>query len=415
MMADAVAAQNAGFPILEYQPLKALYLIYFATSFLVKLPIWASWYIIPSRRLRPSWTLKRSMIVRIAQELEGMKVELKSENAPPKEVADSSLKDAKFTWIERIPEDLFAGEVRRYANITGVQPVRTAGFWLLKENTPWDSVKAKPGEKTVLHFHGGAYYIGSANPSDITATLTRGLLRHSKTLMRTLAVEYRLCDSAPYPAVNPFPAALLDAIAAYRYLVHDAGFEPQNIVILGDSAGGNLALAFVRYLLETPAVSAKLPIPGKVVVASPWIDLSMSRRGPGTSETINGPVDIFGVSDEDPFAAYGVRSLLGPLPFEEARTNRYLSPVSLYVKPRPDAGEEGLFKGHPDTYIVAGGAERLLDDAEALVEGMRKDGVNVVRDIPPDAVHDFVVFSWHEPEHTHTLRRIARWIDSASM
>ncbi|KAH9849888.1 alpha/beta-hydrolase [Lenzites betulinus] len=401
------------FLILRYQPFKSLYLIYFATSLLlIKLPAWTLWYTIPSHRSRPSWTLKRSLIVRTIQELFDMKVDLKSEQAPPQEVPDGSLKNAKFTWIQGVPEDLITGEVRRLAEITGVRPAKVAGYWLLKEDTHWDTLKAKPGEKTVIHLHGGAYHLSSAHPSDVTANFTRGLLKHSKTLMRTLALEYRLSASAPFPAANPFPAALLDTLAAYRYLVHEAGFEPRNITIIGDSAGGNLALAFVRYLLETPSVAAQLPLPGKVLVASAWLDLCMSRRGPGTSQTQNAPIDIFGVDDEDPFAGYGVRSLLGPLPYEEARTNRYLSPMSLYVKPRPEAGEkEGLFSGYPETYVVAGGAERMVDDSEALVERMRQDGVKVIRDIPVDAVHDFVVFTWHEPEHTDTLRRIAWWID----
>lgn len=136
--------------------------------------------------------------------------------------------------------------------------------------------------------------------------------------------------------------------------------------------------------------------------------MCMSRRGPGTSETLNGPIDIFGVSDEDPFAGYGVRGYQGPLDFEEIRTNRYISPMSLYVKPGPDGS---VFKGFPQTYIVAGGAERLLDDSVAMVEKMTEEGVKVVSDISPDAVHDFVVFTWHEPEYTDTLRRIAKWIE----
>lgn len=92
--------------------------------------------------------------------------------------------------------------------------------------------------------------------------------------------------------------------------------------------------------------------------------------------------------------------------FEVAQTHRYLSPVSLDCKP-----ETGLFSGFPETYVVAGGAERLLDDSTALVERMRADGVRVVQDIPPDAVHDFLVFTWHEQERTEVLKRVSRWID----
>ncbi|OJT03316.1 Esterase [Trametes pubescens] len=413
-------------PILNRQPFKGLYLAYFSLSFLVKIPAWTIWYIPRSNRSRRSWSIKRSLIVRTAQEMFSCKVDLTAENKPPSEepVPDSKLKDAKFTWVEGISDDLFVGEVRRIAELTGVKPARVAGFWLLKANTPWKGLKAQPGEKTVLHLHGGAFHvrpapaaspplrlhtraqISSANPSDITANFTRGLLQHSTELQRTFAVEYRLCNAAPFTPANPFPAALLDTLAAYRFLVQDAGFEPRNVIVVGDSAGGSLVLALARHLIENPIPA--LPPPGALLTASAWLDLCMSRRGPGTSETLNGPIDIFGVSDEDPFAEYGVRGYQGPLDFEEIRTNRYISPMSLYVKPGPDGS---VFKGFPQTYIVAGGAERLLDDSVAMVEKMTEEGVKVVSDISPDAIHDFVVFTWHEPEHTDTLRRIAKWID----
>ncbi|KAI0630800.1 alpha/beta-hydrolase [Trametes polyzona] len=394
-------------PILQYQPFKTLYVAYFAFSLVfVKIPLWTAWYTPRSHRYRPSWTLKRNLIVRTIQELFTMKVDFDSVQPPLSEPA-GELKDAKFTWIDPLPDDLFAGEVREYANKTGVKPVRTAGYWLLKAGTKWEGLKAKPGEKTVMHFHGGAYTTSSAKPSDVTSNFMRTVLLHSHDLRRTLGVEYRLSASDPNPAVNPYPAALLDAIAAYRYLVLDAGFAPANIVIAGDSAGGGLATALVRYLLENAFPS--LPPPGRLVVASPWVDMSMSRRGPGSSVERNGPVDIFGVSDEDPFALYGCKSYLGPLDMmKEIRTNRYLSPLSLTVVPR--AGTR-IFEGYPETYVIAGGAERLQDDAEAMVVKLREDGVQAVRDIPPDAVHDFVVFTWHEPEHTDVLRRLAKWID----
>ncbi|CDO76299.1 hypothetical protein BN946_scf184917.g15 [Trametes cinnabarina] len=395
--------------LLEYQPLKACYLIYFATSLiLVKLPLWTIYYIPRSTRPRRSWTVKRCLIVRVIKELFGMKVDLKLEGTQtlPTEVPDTSLVDAKFIWIDPIPDELFCGEVHRIAEMTGVQPARIPGYWLIKKGSQWSGPKAKPGEKTVLHIHGGAFYLGTANPSHVTANITRGLLMHSQSLERTFAVDYRLTSSAPNPPANPFPAALLDTVAAYRYLVQDIGFEPRNIVVAGDSAGGNLAVALVRYLLENPS---SLPPPGRLLTMSGWFDLSMSRHSPQSSAVRNAPTDIFNILPPGKlFAEYAVTSLRGPMDFEVVKTHRYLSPVSLEVKP----AAEGLFKGFPETYVVAGGAERILDDSLALVEMMKSDAVQVISDIPPDAVHDFPAFTWHEPERTEVLRRIAQWIDT---
>ena len=179
------------------------------------------------------------------------------------------------------------------------------------------------------------------------------------------------------------------------------------MIIAGDSAGANMALAIVRHLVENPHPS--LPPPGRLVLVSACLDLMVSRCGPEASTTRNSPTDIFGVPPPgELFAKYSVVSYLGALPLEEADTSRYISPMSLHVKPGP----EGLCKGFPESYIVAGGAERIMDDSVVLKERMDADGVKAVLDIPPDAVHDFVVFTWHEPERTETLQRISEWIDS---
>ncbi|KAL1945071.1 hypothetical protein VTO73DRAFT_2691 [Trametes versicolor] len=391
--------------ILEYQPLKAIYLLLFTLILLlIKLPVWTLNYLPRSRRPRTAWTLGRSLIVRTLQELWTLKVDVRGQPAPVVEVADSELTDAKFTWVAPLPDKLLCGEVRRVAEITGAEPARIAGYWLLKQGAPWTGPRAKPGEKTVLHMHGGGFRIGTANPSDVTANFTRGILKHSHSLDRTFAIDYRLTSSAPNPVANPFPTALLDTIAGYRYLVQEAGFEPRNITVAGDSAGGNLAIGLARYLIENPIPS--LPPPGHILAVSPWLDLSMSRHGPASSATLSATTDIFQLKPGELFEEYAVVSLLGPMDFEVARTNRYLSPVSLHVK-----SEGGLFQGFPETYVVAGAPERLMDDSTALIEMMRADGVKVIADISPDAVHDFVVFTWHEPERTDTLKRVSMWID----
>ncbi|KAI9062712.1 alpha/beta-hydrolase [Trametes sanguinea] len=381
--------------LLDHQPFKALYIAYFATSLvLVKLPLWTVYYLPRLNRPRRSWTVKRCLIVRLIKELFTMKVDLTPENAPavPTEVPDATLTDAKFVWVDPIPDELFCGE--------------GTGLLAPKKGSTWHGPTAKPGEKTVLHMHGGAFYLGTANPPHITANITRGLLQHSQSLERTFAVDYRLTSSAPHPPANPFPAALLDTIAAYRYLVQDAGFEPRDIIVAGDSAGANLAVGLIRHLLENPSPS--LPPPGRLLTMSGWFDLSMSRHSTDSSAVRNAPTDIFDVPPPGTlFAEYAVTSLRGPMEFDVVKTNRYISPVALEVKPSAN----GLFAGYPETYVVAGGAERILDDSTALIELMKADGVHVTSDIPVDAVHDFLTFTWHEPERTKVLRRIVKWVD----
>jgi acetyl esterase/lipase len=117
--------------------------------------------------------------------------------------------------------------------------------------------------KAVLYLHGGAYCVGSpATHRAISGTLAR------LTGATVFVADYRLAPE------HPFPAALDDALAAYRGLLQ-AGFDARAVAIAGDSAGGGLALATVLRLRE---LGERLP--AAVAVFSPWVDLGTPDRGP---------------------------------------------------------------------------------------------------------------------------------------
>ncbi|KAI0752874.1 alpha/beta-hydrolase [Daedaleopsis nitida] len=395
--------------LVDRQPFKTVYLIYFTfTLVFVKIPIWFLLSLHPSGRPRPVWTIKRTLIVKVFKELSGVVTEYLKESTRPTttDIPDGTLVDAKFVWLKPIPDEFFCGEIRRVAEITGAQLARVGGYWMLRKGSEWAGPKAKPREKTVLHFHGGAFYLGNAGPDDMGAKLTQGLLEHSKTIERTFAVDYRLTSALPDPPKNPFPTTILDALAGYHYLIHNLGFAPENIIVAGDSAGGNIAVGLVRHLLENP--NPALRPPARLIVASGWLDLSMSRCGPESSMVRHMPSDVFGEQPGTLFQAYGVKGILGPMDFEVAKTHRYVSPVSVHCQP-----QTGLFVGFPETYVVAGGAERLLDDSLTFIEKLREDGVSVTEDVCPDACHDFLVLPWHEPERSAVLARIGAWADAA--
>ncbi|TFK89473.1 alpha/beta-hydrolase [Polyporus arcularius HHB13444] len=390
--------------IIRRQPFKGLYLAYIlGSTVFVRLPFWTITYLPRRNRPSPKWSLLRSIIVvayrSIITKL-AVEVGSKTSHDPPE--LDDELKDAKFVWIDGLTEesDAFCGEVRRAAGVSGVKPSKVGGYWFLKPGAPSPTdTKAKPGEVVAMHIHGGAFHLGSAHPESVTSSLSRGLLEHSSKLERVLAVEYRLSAAHPDPPANPFPAALLDCLAAYRYLVKDLGFDAKNITLAGDSAGGNIAFALVRHLVENAIPG--LPPPGRLLSCSAWLDLSESRDEPDSSLHRNRRNDILGMGPRYPRAAY-----LGPLDPEEAKTNRYISPISSHFD-----GTRGLFKGFPRTYISAGGLETLLDDSTRVAEKLKEDGVEVVLDVEPDSTHDFTVFAWHEPERTQALQRFAKWLD----
>lgn len=132
------------------------------------------------------------------------------------------------------------------------------------------------------------------------------------------------------------------------------------------------------------------------------MDLSDSRDGPNDPRIRNRGSDIISNSSN-----YHHRAYLGTL-FDtgEAKTNPYLSPVSPHI-----TLTEGLFNGFPRTYVSAGGMEMIMDDSTVVAEMMKADGVDVVLDIEPDAIHDYMGFGWMEPERTAGLQRVGEWLD----
>jgi len=127
------------------------------------------------------------------------------------------------------------------------------------------------------------------------------------------AVEYRLSKHSPDEPAHPFPAALLDALAGYVYLTVTIGLAPDDIIIAGDSAGGNLALALVRYLVENAGLIAGLPAPPMaLLLLSPWADPGDTSVPPGSRANANMVSDYIG-PPEGPVALYARRAFFGPL------------------------------------------------------------------------------------------------------
>jgi len=320
-------------------------------------------------------------------------------------------------WVEPV-DHLVTGNLKIWAEISNVTSVRLPGYWTHKKGSSIEVASAPlPGEKVIYSLHGGAYIRLSAHPTDPTAGIARGLLKHVDPVTRVFAIEYRLASSTPFPVAYPFPTQLIDALAGYNYLVNVVGVKPDDIVVVGDSAGGNLAHALVRYLTDYQGTSeVNLPgPPGALLLLSPWVNIGT------THETLpNGSAKRFFSSDyiisAGGRADYAKTSFLGPHGFDAAETNRYISPASL----SPDLKVD--FRKFPRTFIVSGGAEILYDQIKTfsdrmiadLGEGNGVEGEGKVRYFEaPDGIHDYLIFSWHEPERTNTFKEINRWITAA--
>lgn len=143
-----------------------------------------------------------------------------------------------------------------------------------------------------------------------------------------------------------------------------------------------MALCLTRYLVENKNVVKGLPdVPGALVLLSPWCDLSDSHEQPGMSPFTNLACDYLAKPTADS-PHYGKEAFLGKFGMEFAKSNRYISPASAFVK--------ADFIGFPRTFLSAGNAELLFDQIKSLRDMMQRDIVDGLEYMEtPDAVSAF--------------------------
>src|SRR5262249_5267161 len=151
---------------------------------------------------------------------------------------------------------------------------------------------------------------------------------------------------------HPHPAAVDDALAAYRWLI-DQGHAPAKLAVAGDSAGGGLTIAALVAIRD-----AGLPLPAAAVCLSPWVDLE------GIGESMTAPAPLDPMVQKEPLVRMAKLSLGDPDP---------RSPLAapLYAD----------LSGLPPLLIQVGTAETLLDDSTRIAERARKAGVTVTLDV----------------------------------
>ena len=277
----------------------------------------------------------------------------------------------KAVWVDPVPQ-LITGPIFLLAHAANVACARIPGYWIDRDPTLPAGAPPQPGDMVLYRLHGGSHTQLSAHPVDPTANIARGILDHTSRITRTFAIEYRLSTAAPFDDANAFPAALLDALAGCVYLVEQVGFQPEDVIVQGDSAGGNLALALMRYLRDCADYhpDLKLPrMPGGLLFLSPWTDMWTSHEGPLSPISSPRSVDYVGTAgpDQTRRVSYGKTAFLGPFGLGFADKSMWVSPASLH--PWVNA----RFDRFPTTLVCAGGAEPLLDSIRTLWWKMARD------------------------------------------
>ena len=225
-------------------------------------------------------------------------------------------------------------------------------------------------KRVIMYVHGGGYVIGSLTSH---RALVAELARAGNC--QALAVDYRLAPE------HVFPAAVEDSIAAYQWLC-SSGYEPSNIVIAGDSAGGGLTAGTLVGLKD-----AGLSLPAAGVCISPWADME------ATGETYQTRKDI------DPMVS---QALIKPMGETYIGKGDFRAPTASPIY----ADLSGL----PPLLIQVGSAEVLYSDAETLANNAKAAGVEVTLEEWTDMIHVWHLFFEQLTDGRKAIARIGEFV-----
>lgn len=265
--------------------------------------------------------------------------------------------------------DLCEKGATRYAKIPEGISIRPDVIHGMKAE--WIIPEGADESKIIMYVHGGGYVSGSC--SDHRAFVSKFAKRSNYI---NLLYEYRLAPE------YPFPAAVDDSVAMYRYLTEDKKYPPAKIILTGESAGGGLVLALLLALKEQ-----KLPMPAAAVAMSPWADLTCS----GESYTTRNKRSLAPTNSWFVFSKHyaGTTDPSHPL----------ISPVF--------GDPEGL----PPIHINAGTDDELFDDGRRFYLKAKEKGVDISFTSGEGMVHCYPLFSPIFREATEAMDEICSFID----
>lgn len=248
---------------------------------------------------------------------------------------------------------------------TKTTPVKIGGV-----GAEWvDSPKARP-DHAILYLHGGGYVMGSP----ATHRSLAGKLSETSQA-RVLVLDYRMAPEAP------FPAAVDDAVAAYRWLL-DQGFAPAKLAVSGDSGGGGLALATMVSLRDKDVA-----LPKAAALFSPWVDMT------GTSETITSRASVDPMVQKE-----GLLAMAGLYLNGQDNKSPLASPLFADLR------------GLPPMLIHVGDHETLLDDSRALDKRAKAAGVDSTLVVWEEMIHVWQLFYPMLPEGAQSLEGMGEYL-----
>lgn len=234
----------------------------------------------------------------------------------------------------------------------------------------WFTPAGGDAERVLLYVHGGGYVMGSVQSH-------RAMLeRLAKACgCRVLALNYRLAPEAP------FPAAVDDAVAAYRWLITN-GTPNTRIAIAGDSAGGGLTLATLVALRD-----AGDPLPACAVPISPWTDME------GSGASMQTRADVDPMVQKEPLLELAAVYLGGADP-----KSPLASPLHADLS------------GLPPLLIQVGDCETLLDDTTRLESKLKAAGVDATIEVWDEMIHVWHLFAPMLDKGQEAIDRVGQFV-----
>jgi acetyl esterase/lipase len=247
--------------------------------------------------------------------------------------------------------------------VTPVADAAVAGAWF--------DVAAQQVDRVLLLLHGGGFSTGSSVTHRELAARLAVVCK-----ARVLALDYRLAPE------HPFPAAVTDSTGAYSWLLRE-GWRPDQIALVGDSAGTTLVLAALLSLRDQ-----RLPLPAAGILLSPWVDLTVSD--PSLAER----------ADRDPMVTQAGLLAAATLYLAGADPRQPLaSPIY------------GDLRGLPPLLAQVGEDEVLLGDAQRLAAGIRAAGGSITLEVWEGMWHVWHGWAGELPEARQAIERIGAFVD----
>ncbi|KAF9175015.1 hypothetical protein BGX21_006027 [Mortierella sp. AD011] len=274
----------------------------------------------------------------------------------------------------------------------------------------------------ILYFHGGGYYSGSKEEHRV---MIGPLVKRLGKNIRIFIINYRLAPQ------NPFPAALVDALSSYMWLLDqsvsetfslddansgnglDDKFQPNQIIFMGDSAGGGLALSLSLLLRD----HGSLPQPLSIVTWSPWLDLTQSLPSFNQNALtdcipyegfIHKHSEAMDKMFEQEESGKHHGKTVGSKPKIRQRAQVYCPDSCLRMKFVSPMFETD-YRGIPSVFITCGSAERFTSECILMAARLEEQQQPCRIDIHEDMPHVFPLFRFH-PSASTALDRTSSYI-----